>query len=537
LCLNNGEFKVNLTVSNQTSYQLNFSGSMFSSESECMNLYGEYYSIFMIDDTDSFHQLHYMEPEVVVEKRNSKRPDEDIEKKYKERCEKQFNEAMKFNDARLNSMDAECENGANFMMSVYSTCKGLGNQVVSSSDIQYKNNQSDCNQDLNLTGFKEEQEHLRKYKDQFSPTDIQIEVKMKKPAFNISVKNGFLSFRLIMLRVKEDLRASLRSIKNSIKIFKILANFSFMFVFINSYKYFSSYLKKFNFDNFCITQYFRHIDARRYRAQKRTLLPLKKSEMTKLSYPFQFFVAAYQKAFVKFNIATHVFLIILIILSLLIDFLLDDFLTILQKNALIIYNIKTISDITYQVCGTGLLAQMIREMKKASAEPQFTKSNQFSNEKCLVKPGSLTKEQIQTLLVQFVLLNVCILFELYAKRLNKYICTLFFRKWEKKRIIWLYNDLLKRRKSFIENCKIKINSKKKSNRLVDSQPTGRIDRFIQALMRSRHEFCALCETKATDAFMKCTECNIIYCIECWLDLEEKCVGCVPDYFLYEDNVT
>ena len=98
-------------------------------------------------------------------------------------------------------------------------------------------------------------------------------------------------------------------------------------------------------------------------------------------------------------------------------------------------------------------------------------------------------------------------------------------------------NLLKKRMSFIENCKIKVNSKKKTNRLVDSQPTGRIDRLIQILMGSHHEFCALCETKARDAFMKCTKCNIIYCIECWLDLEEKCVGCVPDYFLYEENVT
>ena len=60
---------------------------------------------------------------------------------------------------------------------------------------------------------------------------------------------------------------------------------------------------------------------------------------------------------------------------------------------------------------------------------------------------------------------------------------------------------------------IKVNSKKKTNRLVETLPVSRIDRFIHILMGSRHEFCVLCETKNKETCIRCTECKIIYCIE------------------------
>jgi hypothetical protein len=50
-------------------------------------------------------------------------------------------------------------------------------------------------------------------------------------------------------------------------------------------KYHDKYLSDIQFDNTYITKYFRRIDARRHKAQKHTLLPLKKVERSTLTDP------------------------------------------------------------------------------------------------------------------------------------------------------------------------------------------------------------------------------------------------------------
>ena len=41
--------------------------------------------------------------------------------------------------------------------------------------------------------------------------------------------------------------------------------------------------------------------------------------------------------------------------------------------------------------------------------------------------------------------------------------------------------------------------------------------------------CILCDFKEIVTSVLCDNCNILYCFECWVDLEAKCVGCESDY--------
>jgi len=461
----------------------------------------------------------------------------ELKEKFRERCINELVEGSSYEFNQLAQLKSKCENEfwfKNFLTHMCSKTDEISKKAVPGNNNKKLNKvqiDAHCNSSIEKIGFedlKANRDLIQNFKLDFNSTNLKFttialkKLNFSKPTFNLFMKN--------LNNIKEYIKFYFDSIKSSIEIFKLLLNFNFIFVFINSYKYFKSYLTKMDFDNSCITQHFRLIDAKRFSMGKRTLLPFKKSEIIKLNYPLQFFVAAYQTAFVKLNIFIHIFLFVLLTVSLLVDFILADFLLIMRSKTGIKYTLKVESEMHYSVCGNGLMAKMLSKM---SNDKSANKIIEFDNLKCLVQVKLTSAEELKKTLMAFFLLSIYILFELYAKRLNKLICTLYFQKWEKKRIIWLYNDLLRKRKSFIQSCKIKINFKKKTNRLVTDNKQN--FNFFNKLFPTKYKCCILCDTNRKEDYVKCSKClDIIYCVDCWIDLEEKCVACVPDYFLFND---
>ncbi|XP_034722086.1 E3 ubiquitin-protein ligase DCST1, partial [Etheostoma cragini] len=64
-----------------------------------------------------------------------------------------------------------------------------------------------------------------------------------------------------------------------------LLSVTFITMFTQAFGYLRQYRRDVRFDNVYITTYFRQIDARRRRAGKRFLLPLKRSERKKMIEP------------------------------------------------------------------------------------------------------------------------------------------------------------------------------------------------------------------------------------------------------------
>ena len=448
-----------------------------------------------------------------------------------------MNTAKNVKANQLEKFGNKCQNQLGFINTLFGTCGNIDlAKNIPEDNLDQLNVNEHCTnevQKMDIDGLAGERLTLNSHQHDFNiNTSLDIEIKKINKPF-ILTKDDFETFRVKMQNIIADLSLKFKTIKNVIHFFKLLATFSFIFVFINSYKYFSSFMKKLDHDNTNITQYFRHIDARRFRDDKRTLLPLKKTEKSNLNYPLELFVSAYQKPVIKLNIFIHVTFIILILVSLITDHALTDFLLILTNNTLINYKLQTVTENEFSICGNGLMSKLLQGITDESIDNSHNSTQEFSNAVCLFKVGQLTHSQVKTLVIQFILLNIAILFELYVKRLNKFICALFYRKWEKKRIVWLYNDLLKKRKSFIQNCKIKVNFKKKNHKLNSLKAKNFIAKLKEWIFNDKH--CVLCESMRRDNSVECLKCQIVYCIECWLDLEEKCVGCVPDYFLYEEN--
>lgn len=320
-----------------------------------------------------------------------------------------------------------------------------------------------------------------------------------------------------------------------VKFIKILSRFTFTFVFINSYRYHHNYLNNITYDNHCVTQYFRRIDIRRLIQRKPNLLPLKNHEKETVNYPFKFFVSAYQKPSIKINIFINIILIIVVLASFITDYLLVDFMSIINKYAIVNYSYKSYSKVIFKVKGAGTIAKTLR-----SVFNEYNKEEKLdiaeNSQKCLPNVYKIDEALLKSTALQIGLLIVSIILEVYIKRANRYICAYYYRKREKERVLWLYNHLLIKRLSFLANAKRTILLRLKTSTLdLDDGFTTYFFTEIEPLRKLLSLFgiggasCILCSHPRRKSSIMCPSCKILYCIECWNDLDEQCVVCLTDF--------
>nr|XP_021138077.1 DC-STAMP domain-containing protein 1 [Columba livia] len=88
----------------------------------------------------------------------------------------------------------------------------------------------------------------------------------------------------------EEVNAQLRQhgshFVQAVSLFRFLLSFTFLLVFISAFNYTKKYCQDICYDNMYITTYFRQIDApRRKKQHKRTLLPLRQTELPTVIFP------------------------------------------------------------------------------------------------------------------------------------------------------------------------------------------------------------------------------------------------------------
>ncbi len=384
-----------------------------------------------------------------------------------------------------------------------------------------------------------------------------------KPIEPISLEN-LTELRADELYFTSKFNQYIENVTLLFELLHTLATFSSILVFINTYKYYASYTSDMKFDNFFISKRFREIDTRRLDSNKRTLLPLRSFEASFLVYPFDMYVSAYQKPIFKINLILHIGLLVFMILLLLVDFLIADFLKLLMKNSIKEYEYKGDSEMMYEVIGTGYVANLLRNATYEFHEKKNTVIHE-STAKCEFTVGELNNGDYVWMGVSSVLLVFYMGLELYLKRLNKVICEFYFPKWEKQRTVWLYNDRLKKRLRFLETAKKKILRKQRSMELEkhnESALFAYLELYYENLVEYLNKFdvfrnsgvftrvkklaiyvnkrfinpkyCVLCGHKERVKSEFCSTCRFVYCMECWIDVDEKCVGCTEAQFDYDD---
>ena len=78
----------------------------------------------------------------------------------------------------------------------------------------------------------------------------------------------------------------------------------------------------------------------------------------------------------------------------------------------------------------------------------------------------------QRILIFFVVLQILLFFEAYGLRMRRVIAAFFYRKREKKRILFLYNEMLKKRKGFLRHMRSVIKRKARDRKLEVRSSSG-----------------------------------------------------------------
>lgn len=316
----------------------------------------------------------------------------------------------------------------------------------------------------------------------------------------------------------------------------ILAFLFFQVLFMAN-KYCDRYLRMIQFDNKYITSYFRHIDARRRKQGKMTLLPLKKGEKLELSDPFTITFSAEEKGTIILNVLRLIGEMVTITIILMFDRTFYEFLMLIQRHSHVEYRQSGVHHISMSIHGNGFLGNMVRGILKGFDKKQTTEQA-TSTASCLPLPRKLDGDSIIRLYLIFLLIFVLILLESYSLRLRRAVCKFFYPKREKKRVLFIYNDRIKKRRSYLHHMKHRVRKLAKNQAIAFD--TGvfvslrntypRYCEWIIKLGLGKRK-CLICEeTEARKSYplIFCSKCTFAYCEECWSDVKEQCYVCSPE---------
>lgn len=107
------------------------------------------------------------------------------------------------------------------------------------------------------------------------------------------------------------------------------------------------------------------------------------------------------------------------------------------------------------VLGTGMIAALLRSLVKGFNVKKRIKIER-SNEQCLPRPSKLPKSYVFKIFGTYLSIWLMLWVQTYTQRTRRLICSYFFRKREKTRVLFLYNQTLKRRIGFRKYDQLKL---------------------------------------------------------------------------------
>jgi DC-STAMP domain-containing protein 1 len=114
----------------------------------------------------------------------------------------------------------------------------------------------------------------------------------------------------------------------------------------------------------------------------------------------------------------------------------------------------------------------------------------------------------------------------YLSRLRRIICAFFYPKREKKRILFLYNDRLKKRKRYHS---FKIGFLKKLIKDKEQLINENLFHFFAYLWAkiTNSKKCIICEQSVQHNYTVCAQenCQLVYCSQCWQLSGRICHAC------------
>lgn len=277
----------------------------------------------------------------------------------------------------------------------------------------------------------------------FKDVKLQYKLPKIKPPINVQDADD------VAKAVLHDVKAKKAILDGLLVVVKRLLAFMFLKILISSQTYHDKYLRDIEFDNIYVTRYFRKIDARRRKQEKHTLLPLKKVERQKIVDPWS--TTPLKKEREQLLIETVKLFIEMITATtfILLDRLFYEALDLVRRHSKIEYIQTGRHDMSLKVKGTGMIASLLRSVVRGFNIKKRIKLVR-TNEACLPQPNLLNKYYLYKIYGTYFLVWLLVVVQAYTQRLRRLICSYFYLKREKKRILYLYNETLKRRIGFFK---------------------------------------------------------------------------------------
>uniref|UniRef100_A0A8C9ZNW4 DC-STAMP domain containing 1 n=1 Tax=Sander lucioperca TaxID=283035 RepID=A0A8C9ZNW4_SANLU len=258
-----------------------------------------------------------------------------------------------------------------------------------------------------------------------------------------AVLGGVLLGQNITQAVRESFRSLTTTMEQLNNVLQHLLSFTFITMFTQAFGYLRQYRKDVRFDNVYITTYFRQIDARRRRAGKRFLLPMKKSERKKFIEPCSLKIHPEELKQVSSGVFQLLSVSLLSFVLLIVDFSLFHVLDIVSRHTFTQFNLTSSHQVDIKVGGDSMMARLLR--KTVSAFNSSSSLSFHTDNRVCVSPPSPLSAGVYVSCVCFVLLVAlfsCL--QVYSIRLRRVIAAFYNPKREKKRILFLYNLLIQR---------------------------------------------------------------------------------------------
>ncbi|XP_068426853.1 E3 ubiquitin-protein ligase DCST1 isoform X2 [Clinocottus analis] len=234
------------------------------------------------------------------------------------------------------------------------------------------------------------------------------------------------------------------SMDQLLRLLQLLLSFTFITLFTQGVGYLLQYRRDVRFDNLYVTTYFRQIDARRKKAGKRCLLPLKQQERKNFIEPWSLRVHPQELMGLTSGVFQVLSVSLLSVLLLTVDFSLFHVLDIVSRHTFTQFNLTSSHQVDIRVGGASMMARLLRKTVSA-----FNSSSSFhiqtDNQACVCVPSPPPSGVYISCVCCILLVALFSCVQVYTNRLHRVITAFYHPQREKRRVLFLYNLQIQRR--------------------------------------------------------------------------------------------
>ncbi|KAM8708200.1 hypothetical protein ACLKA7_015211 [Drosophila subpalustris] len=371
-------------------------------------------------------------------------------------------------------------------------------------------------------------------------SNIEITYKLQ----NTSTAAQLRSVQMTSEEFMKDFERRRQKFKTLMTIIDKLMCLFIIYVIWSAMEYLWKYRSQVDFDNFYITEYFKHLDARRKNSNQRSVLPLRRLDKSRTVDEDEVCSTIVAESGIEIY---HMLLLSLEMITtgifILLDRMVVNLLRIINHRSLISYHQEGEHEVRFRINGTGLMARLLRTtMKNFNIHERVSTS--LSNEECLPVASALPVSFYIKLTLIYVIIILLIYQSTSIMRLRRVICSYFFYKREKKRICFLYGSMLRNHASYLND----IRQTAEDNMSIRHMQ-GNINIFlILRLSYPKHfgwlkkfncakRICLVCSTLEDSQFIICSNCEFPFCRDCCHEMNWVCIFCeqLMPHHLHIDN--